>query len=307
MGELDEQIARLRHGELLSEREVHELCGKARELLLEDANVQRVDAPVCIVGDLHGQLWDTLALLAVSGPPLPQTSFLFLGDIVDRGNHSIETWLLVLSLKVRYPDRVHIIRGNHESRQITHVYGFYDECMRKYGTNSVWRTCTDTFDYLSVAAIVEGSVFCVHGGLSPSLGTLDQIRVLNRKREPPTEGLMCDLLWSDPQEDIDGFDISPRGAGYLFGAAVVEQFCANNNIEFIARAHQLVMEGYKWMFDNKIVTVWSAPNYCYRCGNVASVLHVDAELNTVFTVFEAATQGAEGVPLAKQIIPSYFL
>ena len=129
--------------------------------------------------------------------------------------------------QVRYPDRITLIRGNHESRQITQVYGFYDECLRKYGSVNVWRYCTEIFDYLSLSAIIDDKIFCVHGGLSPSISTLDQIRTIDRKQEVPHDGAMCDLMWSDP-EDIDGWGLSPRGAGYLFGGDVVQQFNNTN-------------------------------------------------------------------------------
>ena len=291
------------------------------------------------------------------------------GDFVDRGFYSLETFLLLLCLKVRYPDRMTLIRGNHESRQITTVYGFYDECLRKYGSANVWRYCCDVFDYLALGAIVlgasnsipapaadpivspngeieieihnadgqvissflrqgdaaaekrraaqtngtttttangpssttssppaltgppgsaassssagslgnpAGAVLCVHGGLSPLIDKVDKIRLLDRKQEVPHEGAMCDLLWSDPDE-IDGWGLSPRGAGFLFGADIVKVFNHKNDLSLIARAHQLVMEGFKEMFDASIVTVWSAPNYCYRCGNVAALLELSED------------------------------
>lgn len=274
----------------------------------------------------------------------------YIGDFVDRGFYSLESFLLLLCLKVRYPDRMTLIRGNHESRQITTVYGFYDECLRKYGSANVWRYCCDVFDYLALGAIVlgasntlsppnesvsrevyeeeeieievcnadgdimsrfhrengepkgpngttghtgppgsgasgssggsngnpTGAVLCVHGGLSPLIDTVDKIRLLDRKQEVPHEGAMCDLLWSDPDE-IDGWGLSPRGAGFLFGADIVKVFNHRNDLSLIARAHQLVMEGFKEMFDASIVTVWSAPNYCYRCGNVAAVLELSED------------------------------
>ena len=129
-----------------------------------------------------------------------------------------------------------LIRGNHESRQITQVYGFYDECLRKYGSVNVWRYCTEIFDYLPLAAIIDEKVFCVHGGLLPSITTLDEIKVIDRKQEVPHDGAMCDLMWSDP-DDIHGWSMSPRGAGYLFGGDIVEQFNRANGVELIARAH----------------------------------------------------------------------
>jgi serine/threonine-protein phosphatase 4 catalytic subunit len=284
--DLDAQIENLRRGELITEAQVKFLYLKGREIFLEEGNVQRVDAPVTICGDIHGQFFDLTELFKVGGD-CPTTNYLFMGDFVDRGFHSVETFLLLLALKVRYPDRIALIRGNHESREITQVYGFYEECLRKFGTINVWRWCTEIFDFLSLAALVDGRVFAVHGGLSPSISTLDQIRTIDRKQEVPHEGAMCDLMWSDP-EDIDGWALSPRGAGYLFGGDVVNEFNQKNHIDLITRAHQLVMEGYKHMFHEALVTVWSAPNYCYRCGNVAAVLELDDNLHKNYKVFESA-------------------
>ncbi|CAD8105086.1 unnamed protein product [Paramecium primaurelia] len=302
--DLDRQIAQLRNCENITEGEVKALCTKAREILVEESNVQRVDAPVTICGDIHGQFFDLMELFKVGGD-CPDTNYLFLGDFVDRGFNSVETFLLLLALKVRYPDRITLIRGNHESRQITQVYGFYDECLRKYGSLNVWRYCTDIFDYLSLAAVIEEKIFCVHGGLSPSIKTIDDIRAIDRKQEVPHDGAMCDLMWSDPDE-IEGWNLSPRGAGYLFGGDVVDDFNRKNNIELICRAHQLVMEGYRVMFNEQLVTVWSAPNYCYRCGNVASILELDENLAKSYKIFEAAPQENRGLP-AKKPIPDYFL
>jgi len=302
--DLDRQIAQLRRCEPIKESEVKALCQKATEILMEESNVQKVDAPVTICGDIHGQFYDLQELFKVGGD-CPDTNYLFLGDFVDRGFYSVETFLLLLALKVRYPDRITLIRGNHESRQITQVYGFYDECLRKYGSVNVWRYCTEVFDYLSLSALIENKVLCVHGGLSPSISTLDQIRAIDRKQEVPHDGSMCDLLWSDP-EDVQGWGLSPRGAGYLFGDSVVKTFNHTNDLELICRAHQLVMEGFKYMFNNSLVTVWSAPNYCYRCGNVAAILELDENRNQNFKIFEAAPQEARGIP-SKKPAPDYFL
>lgn len=302
--DLDRQIEQLKKCETIKESEVKALCAKAREILSEECNIQRVDSPVTVCGDIHGQFYDLKELFRVGGD-VPSTNYLFMGDFVDRGFYSVETFLLLLALKVRYPDRITLIRGNHESRQITQVYGFYDECLRKYGTINVWYYCTEVFDYLSLSAMIDNKIFCVHGGLSPSVQTIDQIRVINRKQEVPHDGPMCDLLWSDP-EDIEGWGLSPRGAGYLFGVDVVQTFNETNNVEMICRAHQLVMEGYKWHFNNMVLTVWSAPNYCYRCGNVAAILELDENLQQNFTIFEAAPTDSRGVP-CKKPQPDYFL
>ncbi|CAD7926726.1 unnamed protein product [Amoebophrya sp. A25] len=326
--ELDRQIEQLRRCEYIREAEVKILCSKAREILVEESNVQRIEAPVTICGDIHGQFYDLLELFRVGGN-CPETSYLFMGDFVDRGFYSVETFLLLLALKVRYPDRMFLIRGNHESRQITQVYGFYDECLRKYGSVNVWRYCVEIFDYLALSALIEDRIFCVHGGLSPVISNLDEIRAIDRKCEVPHDGAMCDLLWSDPEETL-GWGLSPRGAGFLFGGDVVRQFNQVNDIDLIGRAHQLVMEGYKFHFSDEhaggsntsgqgadggaqnpsrrtgLVTVWSAPNYCYRCGNTASILEFDETLAQTFKVFSAAPNETRGVP-AKKIAPEYFL
>ncbi|GMK56383.1 hypothetical protein CspeluHIS016_0302230 [Cutaneotrichosporon spelunceum] len=303
--DLDKQIEQLRRCEIIPEAAVKDLCIKAKEILMDEGNIQYVDSPVTICGDIHGQFFDLMELFKIGGQ-CPETNYIFMGDFVDRGFYSVETFLLLLLLKVRYPDRITLIRGNHESRQITQVYGFYDECQRKYGSSNVWRYCTDVFDFLSLAAVVDGRILCVHGGLSPQLLRLDQIRGIDRKQEVPHEGVFCDLLWSDPDE-IQGWGMSPRGAGFLFGGDVVDTFCHTNDIELIARAHQLVMEGYKLMFNQKIVTVWSAPNYCYRCGNVASILELNEDLRQEYKVFEAAQPDVKSVPQKRPAMLEYFL
>ncbi len=213
----------------------------------------------------------------------PDTNYLFMGDYVDRGYYSVETVTLLVALKVRYRDRITILRGNHESRQITQVYGFYDECLRKYGNANVWKYFTDLFDYLPLTALIEDQIFCLHGGLSPSIDTLDHIRSIDRIQEVPHEGPMCDLLWSDP-DDRCGWGISPRGAGYTFGQDISEAFNHNNGLTLVSRAHQLVMDGFNWSQERNVVTVFSAPNYCYRCGNQAAIMEIDENLKYTLSV-----------------------
>eukprot|EP00045_Choanoeca_perplexa_P001623 m.20948 g.20948 ORF g.20948 m.20948 type:complete len:308 (+) comp11074_c0_seq1:85-1008(+) len=302
--DLDRHIETLKSCNVIPEVDVRLLCEKAREILVREANVVNIGAPVTICGDIHGQHYDLMELFEVAGH-VPDCNYLFMGDFVDRGHYSVETFLLLLVLKVRYPNRVTLLRGNHESRTITQVYGFYDECIRKYGSPQVWQLCTEVFDYLSLAAVINHKVLCVHGGLSPSISSLDQIRTIERQTEVPSDGPMCDLLWSDPA-DTNGWSVSPRGAGFLFGKDVVSEFNQENQLELICRAHQLVMEGFKWHFEQQVCTVWSAPNYCYRCGNVASVLRIDENLHHKFVIFQAAPAELRGDASAKKA-PDYFL
>uniref|UniRef100_A0A0E0JXC6 protein-serine/threonine phosphatase n=1 Tax=Oryza punctata TaxID=4537 RepID=A0A0E0JXC6_ORYPU len=183
-------------------------------------------------------------------------------------------------------------------------YGFYDECLRKYGNANVWKYFTDLFDYLPLTALIENQVFCLHGGLSPSLDTLDNIRALDRIQEVPHEGPMCDLLWSDP-DDRCGWGISPRGAGYTFGQDIAQQFNHTNGLSLISRAHQLVMEGFNWCQDKNVVTVFSAPNYCYRCGNMAAILEIGENMDQNFLQFDPAPRQIE--PDTTRKTPDYFL
>jgi len=301
--DLDSILTNLQELELPTVREICFLCDRVQALFLEEANVQYVHAPVTICGDIHGQFYDLIQLFQEGGT-IPHSSYVFLGDFVDRGYHSTETILYLFALKARYPDKIVMCRGNHESRQITQAYGFYDECLKKFGDASVWRMVCECFDALTLSCVVDGKILGIHGGLSPSIQTLSQLQVLHRSRDVPSEGPMSDLLWSDPEEMVDTWGISPRGAGYIFGRIPVQQFSHINGLTLITRAHQLCMEGINYMFDNQIVTIWSAPNYCYRCGNKAAILSIDKDHNQNVKTFSESSQNATISPLSP---PDYFL
>ena len=301
---VDKWIEQLYKGECLEEKDVKQLCDKIKEILVEESNVQPVSAPVIVCGDIHGQFYDLKELFETGGK-IPMSRYIFLGDYVDRGYNSVETLEYLLCLKLKYQGRITLLRGNHESRQICFSYGFYEEITRKYGNANPWRYFNDLFDYLPIAAIIEGKIFCVHGGLSPLISTVDQIRLINRKQEIPHEGAYCDLMWSDP-DDIEAWVISQRGAGYVFGWKVVNEFNRINDLTLVCRAHQLVNEGYKyWFKDKNLVTVWSAPNYCYRCGNKASILKLGPKLEQNFELFDV-NEKSDKVPQPKTLVP-YFL
>lgn len=293
-----EQIKKCRY---LDENDMKQLCETVKLLLMEESNIQPVNSPVTVCGDIHGQFHDLLELFRVSGGFPDAINYIFMGDYVDRGYFSLETFTLLMCLKALYPDRITLVRGNHESRQVTQAYGFYDECLTKYGSVTVWKHCCQVFDFLTLAAIIDAKILCVHGGLSPEVRMLDQIRVLNRAQEIPHEGGFADLMWSDPDESVQTWGNSSRGAGWLFGSEVAREFNYVNNLNLVARAHQLVMEGFKYHFEEKdVVTVWSAPNYCYRCGNVASVMKVDENGQPKFSIFNAVPEDTKMAPQKPQ-------
>ena len=286
---IEELIEKAYKGELLEELTIKLICLRVKHLLESSENIVEVKAPLVVVGDIHGQYYDLLEIFKIGGYP-PDVNYLFLGDYVDRGPCCIEIMTLLVLPKLKYPQRVTLLRGNHETRSITQVYGFYSECQRKYGGPSVWQYFTDLFDYLPLCALIENSIFCVHGGLSPSLSALDEIRTILRAKEIPHEGPFTDLMWSDPDESTSGFSISSRGAGYVVGKDIVDKFLHLNGVSHIARAHQLCNEGYQVLFDDKFSTVWSAPNYCFRFQNKASVMLVDDNLHREFVVFEESPE-----------------
>ncbi|KAF0475631.1 Metallo-dependent phosphatase [Gigaspora margarita] len=299
--DLDACISQLLQKQLLDESLLKEICEKTKELLMRESNVIHISAPVTVVGDIHGQFYDLIEIFRIGGDSVECSQNIRLvrfpaGDYVDRGLFSVETISLLTCLKLRYPDRVQLVRGNHESRAVTQTYGFYTECVRKYGSTHVWNYFTDMFDFLTLSVVIDNKIFCVHGGLSPSIHSIDQIKILDRFREIPHEGPMADLVWSDPDPDKDEFAISPRGAGYTFGGQVVKKFLEINQMEHILRAHQLCMEGFQVLYDDRLSTVWSAPNYCYRCGNMASILEVGVEGQRFFNVFDAAPENDRDGP-----------
>ncbi|KAF4325302.1 hypothetical protein BBO99_00000377 [Phytophthora kernoviae] len=281
-------LERLQHGEHLESNAVLSLCERVKDLLVEDDNVVHVQSPVAVCGDIHGQFHDLLELFKLSGQA-PATSYIFLGDFVDRGAMSVETISLLCVLKASYPDRITLLRGNHESRQTTQVYGFQMECMKKYeGDGRIYKAFMELFDFLPVGALIDERLLCLHGGLSPALHHLDQLRMLDRFQEIPPDGIFADIVWSDPDAKTLGFHMSPRGAGYIFGEDVVEKFLHTNKLAHMSRAHQLCMEGYQVLFRETFSTVWSAPNYCHRFGNLAAVMVVDDNLERTYKTFKEA-------------------
>ena len=298
--------SQLKEGKCLAENDLKELCNKVKDILIEESNIISISAPIVICGDLHGQFYDLLELFKKAGGEPPDQKYLFLGDYVDRGSNSIETIELLLCLKLLYPDKTILVRGNHESRSISFVYGFYEEINRKYGNSLPWKIFNEIFDILPLCAVIDKTIFCVHGGLSPLITTVDQIRLINRRGEIPHEGAMCDLLWSDPTDENETWSFNSRGAGWMFGYKVVNEFNQINGIELICRAHQLTGEGIKyWFKDKNLVTIWSCPNYCYRCGNKAGIVKIDKNKQKTNITFDSVPESKESATI-KTLVP-YFL
>lgn len=270
----------------LTEPEIKGLCNKAREILLSQPVLLELEAPIKVCGDIHGQYYDLLRLFELGGFP-PDSNYLFLGDYVDRGKQSIETICLLLAYKIKYPENFFILRGNHECSSINKLYGFYDECKRRYNIK-LWKTFSDVFNCLPVAALIDEKILCMHGGLSPELTNLDQIAKVMRPTEIPDQGLLCDLVWSDPDKDVRGWADSERGVSFTFGSEVVQNFLNKHDLDLICRAHQVVEEGYEFFAKRQLVTVFSAPNYCGEFDNSGALMSVDETLMCSFQILKSS-------------------
>ena len=235
---------------------------------------------------MHGQYHDLLRLFEYGGFP-PEANYLFLGDYVDRGKQSLETICLLLAFKIKYPENFFILRGNHECASINRIYGFYDECKRRYNIK-MWKTFTDCFNCLPVAAIVDEKIFCCHGGLSPELQQIDQIKKIIRPTDVPDTGLLCDLLWSDPDKDMVGWGENDRGVSFTFGEDIVAQFLRKMDLDLVCRAHQVVEDGYEFFARRQLVTIFSAPNYCGEFDNAGGMMAVDETLMCSFQILKPA-------------------
>ncbi|KRY91605.1 Serine/threonine-protein phosphatase PP1 [Trichinella pseudospiralis] len=272
----------------LTEQEIMEILNAAIPQFLAEQSLLEFKAPVVICGDIHGQFEDLLRLYNFIGWP-PEKRYLFLGDYVDRGQQSVEVICLQILLKLQYPKDYFLLRGNHEHIEINRCYGFYEECKTRYSRH-LWHRFQNFFACMPLAALVSEKILCMHGGISSELKNFDQIRHIRRPTSIPPSGVLCDLLWADPDGNANGYGESPRGAGCVFGANAVFEFCDNMGIDLIARAHQVVEQGYQFFAQRRCVTVFSAPNYCNIYNNAAAALIIDQNLNCKIVQIKSSTK-----------------
>lgn len=258
------------------------LCMTVTPLFEQEPNIVEVSTPCHVVGDLHGQLADLYSILSMAGTPSSE-QFVFLGDYVDRGKHSVEVICLLFILKIEYPKNVVLLRGNHESREMTKTFGFKAECRSKL-TKQLHKYFCLAFDKMPLAALIDQQIFCVHGGLAPGVNTLDDIRNFKRFGEIPDDGPIADLLWSDPNAATKEWGESDRGATYFWGLNPAKKFMEENNIHLIVRGHQVALEGYEFPFepDRSVVTVFSANCYADEFSNKACYMSISASLEISF-------------------------
>lgn len=269
--QLDDMIGRLLSTQqddnfLLYRHEVERLCDAGTKQLLHEKTLLKLEPEhwVC-VGDLHGQFYDLLGIFKAFGMP-PKTKYLFLGDYVDRGPRSLEVMSLLLALKVRYPDSIYLLRGNHECAIVTAAFGFRYECLKRCG-EGVWENFVKVFNVLPLGALIgpPTSTLCVHGGISPSMQHLEEIEATIKRPVDFTESsnaILIDILWSDPSSDIDTWAVSQRGTSYNFGITAAKKFMQDNSLKRIVRGHTAELKGYSVMGPkHEVVTVFSAPNY----------------------------------------------
>lgn len=289
--DIDKFIEQLYERKLLKEEELNFVIEKSKDIFLKDTNLIEIPCPITICGDIQGQFFDLIQLFKLGGK-VPNTNYLFLGNYVSYGYYSIETISLLLCLKIRYPNRIYLLRGKNESREHSQIYGFYEECSRKYENIKIWNNFIELFKFLPLTALVEGKIFCLNGGLSLSIKTLVEIILIDRFQDIPCEGPLFDLIWNSPYIG-EGF-YKPKGIGYyLFGEDISKKFCRVNNLDMICKGGDCVLNGYSWLHNNKVCVIFSAPNYRYRINNDGAIMEVDENMNLNFYKFDSSPRRGE--------------
>ena len=266
----------------LKEEEIKYLIDKSLPIIKNEKTLLELEAPLHVCGDIHGQFYDLLRIFEYAGYP-GEYNYLFLGNYIDFGKQSLEVICLLLCYKIKYPEKMYLLRGNHESSVTNRIYGFYEECKRRYNVR-IWRSFTDLFNWLPFAAIIDDKIFCVHGGLSPYLKNFQNILDISRPTDIPDIGLICDLMWSDPDKDVIEYDENENGFSVIFGEKIVQDFIRKNNLDLIIRGNQMVHEGYEFFAQRRLITIFSAPNFKEECRNSAGIVIIDKNLTCTLKV-----------------------
>ncbi|KAH0794087.1 Ser/Thr protein phosphatase [Histomonas meleagridis] len=255
--------------------EIADLCQKASSIFLQEDSLLELQPPINVCGDIHGELNDIIALFQVGGFNL-NTKYLFLGDYVDRGENGFEVFCLLIALKIQFPNNIFLLRGNHECEEISQYCDFASEVESKVSASALPHFYK-VFDSLPIAAIISNRVFCVHGGISPELVSLEQIKSIKRPIKVPKSGLLTDLLWSDPSSDIEEWGQNPRGSSYLWGLNPAKRFLQSNQLCMILRGHQVAASGIDIPFspDVTVVTVFTSSSAANQ--NIAAFLKVNVD------------------------------
>lgn len=287
---VDYQVLKGKYAQM-SEVELTNLCNFMPDIFMEDPIVidLSLHSPIYIVGDIYGQFGDLLRMFMLLGYP-PEKRYLFLGNYVNRGSRSIETVALLYVLKLRFPNHIYLLRGNHECQHISRHYGFFDECVKRY-SRRLWRVFVSTFDYMPLIAIIEEKIFCCHSGMSPSVqfsgvSNLQEFRdyvvkLTPRPTEINTSILMAHYTWSEPDAEVDTWEQNPAGLAYLYGSSVINDFCERLKIQQIIRSNELLERGYEFFRDKRLLTLFSVPNFLGTFTNDGAIAEIvkDVEAN----------------------------
>lgn len=298
---IQQVLTDLSSNKLPAEETLIQMLNKAKEIITQEPNIIKITGNVSVIGNICGQFADLNEALKHAGTPSDKLHLLFLGDIVNRMDNSVECFTKIVALKLLHPNHVTILRGKMEHNKLCELYGYNKEVEAKFKSLEVAKASYSVFDVLPLAAIVNEKIFCVHGGLSPDIKTLEDIEKIDRRQETPTAGSMTDLIWSDPIEDLaQNFDKSPRGAGQIFGKTAVEAFLKENKLSLIVRSHQMINEGYVFNHDEQVLTVFSAANYCNQCENKGAIVKISHDLTRTIIVYSASHESLEATRKAKE-------
>lgn len=291
---VNRMVTEFKEGRLISRKKVFQLIKAAMAKFRAEPTMVELAKPgpdhrITVCGDTHGQFFDFLHIFETNGWPSESHTYLFNGDFVDRGSWSTEIALTLYALKLALPNNLYINRGNHESDNMNITYGFSGECKSKYLSDNVFKAFSESFSLLPLATLIGDKFFVVHGGLfSNDDVTLDDIRAFDRfkHKQPAHEGIMMEMLWTDPQP-MPGRAPSKRGIGLQFGPDVTAKFCEKNGLAAVIRSHEVRDQGYSVEHNGKLITIFSAPNYCDSTGNMGAWINIDSDMDLNYTQFSA--------------------